>query len=409
MFEKSINAFLQATSATLAEVAVGKNRGTISNTLDRAIKDAQALSEHLQPVRRRIPGTFKALAVLTNSLDGLLQAIQSKDVNVTKFRALVKAVQGFGLKKFFDQVEQDSGLVAQIDRDAGGPATQHRTPETEEGSEPEADVSRLASKFKVKTGTAVVKIKPGKVVRPKPLTADDIDMPTQIEKNDRLAVIDAEKKAKRDEAYREREEQAFQKLHEVEAKKPKLPRKLSGPFALARHPIVPLLKNEFNLDTLIGVLKQHRIEAVKAGSYLTLENQTLLAIDTDYLKTNKIKQTAEQYAEHVVTVLNKKASNKFGLMSLRARSNPVNPAIKLFWIMALNRIPARMKPGNIQDWDLLRARQVDDVEAELDRIQTAQKESEQLEQRRKAQLLEERKKHAEALTQLRTARGNLRK
>ena len=234
-------------------------------------------------------------------------------------------------------------------------------------------------------------------------------MPTQSEKNDRLAVIDAEKKAKRDEAYREREEQAFQKLHEVEAKKPKLPRKLSGPFALARHPIVPLLKNEFNLDTLIGVLKQHRIEAVKAGSYLTLENQTLLAIDTDYLKTNKIKQTAEQYAEHVVTVLNKKASNKFGLMSLRARSNPVNPAIKLFWIMALNRIPARMKPGNIQDWDLLRARQVDDVEAELDRIQTAQKESEQLEQRRKAQLLEERKKHAEALTQLRTARGNLRK
>lgn len=68
-----------------------------------------------------------------------------------------------------------------------------------------------------------------------------------------------------------------------------------------------------------------------------------------------------------------------------------------------------MKPGNIQDWDLLRARQVDEVEAELDRIQTAQKESEQLEQRRKAQLLEERKKHAEALTQLRTARGNLRK
>lgn len=77
------------TSATLAEVAVIKT-STISNTLDRAIKDAQALSEHLQPVRRRIQDFQGALAVLTNSLDGLLQAIQS-NVNVTKFRALVKS------------------------------------------------------------------------------------------------------------------------------------------------------------------------------------------------------------------------------------------------------------------------------------------------------------------------------
>lgn len=402
MYAISLRAFLAATQAALDEASKGKNRAAITSVLARALQDAKDLAEKLQPVRRRIPSLYKALSVLTNSLDGLNQSIQSKDVNVTKFRALVKTVQGFGLTRFEDQLSQEANQVSQLDEESTPAATQAPGVAQEEDDSPAANVSRLADKFKVKVNKSplAIKLKPGKVQRPKPLTTDDIDMPTRVEVNDRLAVVDAEKKAKRDAAYREREEAAFQKLHDAEADRTKLPRKLSGPFALAKHPIVPLLKNEFNLDSLVTMLKQHRIDAVKAGSYLALNGQTLLAIDTAYLTAKKIKQKPEQYAEHVISVINGKASHKYGLMSLRYRSNPSNPAIKLFWVMQLNRVPPRLKPGNIQDWDLLTARQVDDVEAELQRINAASVESERLAQKRKDQLLEERLKHAAALNKM---------
>ncbi len=374
------------------DIQKSKNRGEITRALQALSVDLEQVVDLLKKDRRKVPTVSKTLDILSNSVDGLLNAIQDKSIRAVDFKQQARVVEQFGVAKFFASIDSDSDNIKKLDA-ATTPAEIFK-PAEDESSTVEIDTARLADKFKVVGPTTKIVI-PKKLQRPEPISSDDIDMPTRVELNDREAAKDDVRKAERNAKYREQEREEFELLHLKEAAKPKLPRKINGPFALAKYPVVPLLRNEFALDTLVTALKAARFDVHRTGSYLTLGNQDLLVIDSNYLKKMKNKRTPSVYAEHVMTVINAKSSRKMGLMSSMPRAVPEAPHLKLFWIMPLNRMPARMQPANIVKWDLLKTRDVEELEMELERVRNAEQATAEREAARREELRKQRAKAEE--------------
>lgn len=391
-YRNALNLFSQALDSGLKDMSTSVNRADTTKMTEALLGVAKNLLGKLEPVRRRIPQTYKSLNIACNALVDLHAAIQDRNVKAVVFRGSVAAARKIALVRFINAIEQESNTIDNLNSESEPAAKVEQEPT-------EVDTSVLSQKFKV---TSPIKLKSGtKPVRPKPLTTDDIDMPTRVELNQREADLDDIRRQKRQEEFRKREEQAFDELEKIDSGKPKLPSKVNGPFSLAYYPVIPVLKNEFAIDELVALLKARGVKSHSFGGYLTLDKQTLLVINTAWLKANKIKTKPELYAEQALERINSNTSKaaQLRLMSSKSRPNPENPELKLFWVMPERRVPQRLAPSKITDWDILRERDEDENNYDLDRLRKAEEASTQmLAQRKEAARLalkEEQRKHAE--------------
>lgn len=378
---KHLTLFNTLVNDSIEAAATGTNRTKIAEVLKSALSSAVALKEEMQPHSRRLPDLFKALKIIVNSLTGLHTAITSKTVKPPEFRTNVKTVKNFALDKWLDAYAAAATPLETLENDLAG---RMQSPEPAQDSDADTvDVTKLADKFKVREGALKI---PKKVVRPKLLTTADIDMPTNVEKNERAAAEEMKQRAAREARNLEKEEQSFRDLDALDSSKPKMPRKMNGAFMLTRYPIVPVLKNEYNMDALVSSLRQARFKVHKLGdAYITLDDQQLLAINMDWMKKQSIKQSVGDYAEHVVSVINNGGSTKLALMSSRSRPSHLNSSIRLFWVMPIKRMVDRMKPSAVQDWEPLQPRDEEDHETELRRMKNAAEQTAQIDRARNEQ------------------------
>lgn len=332
LVEKTITACSISTTATTVSTALATVAEESKRLADRIRKDTPR--EHLE-VRRQ-------LTVLANTFAGLSDGVSTRELSRKQLKASFANVTNIVVPAYQEawsvSIEKLEAFVSrsQLESDDEEPA------EDDEDAEDELEARRRRA---------------------------------------RIAKLES------------KEEQAIAEIHQLQGKLKKLPRHISEPFAIVRNPVVPIF-NRF-IPGRPQNFERRGIRAISIdGENTVLDDQVLLCIDTKFVAGHGLKLL--KYAELVVENINRQGSVKYGLMSDMHQANPNNPALAMFWLLALNKKFGGFQPGECDKWSLLTLQDKDVHQFEVNRLADQAEKSKQVDKNRVDRAAAQRKADKEA-------------
>ena len=340
------------------KVSLNSTQAVLSATLD-----------HLQTHPRVLSKTKKSISAIRNTLQGLQDGLESRDLSLKEFRSICSNIRS----KFVPQLESsvlDESIKAPKDSDdQDGEASAEFLPEQLQDLKEAATVAIGASMKEmlqvVRKQLAVVDNRAGNTPTQAPVDEDEEDGSAEGPKTSRQRYEDREKS------------EAEKHLKTLKVKRDNLPVTLKShgdkahAFTVVRLPLVPLFE-QWTM-TQEALLKRLNIPFLKLGGYAIFEEQIILviskaaaqAVNKDFKKTalkldpktgrmeipgkRMLDITREavpivDYAKVILDIINEQSSGStYSLVSDQFVANPRNADLLCFWVMGTAKVSALIK------------------------------------------------------------------
>ncbi len=268
----------------------------------------------------------KSISVVLNTVAGLADGVESRDITPKILRKVASEVQSKSLPVLIDcvneallQVEAKVGLV--------------------EAKEAVGEVVDKPKRFHDwrEALSAVTPVKRQAEAAEEDVEEDPEDYAERLRQERTQSRLD------------QRDHEKSLKVEGLKAKEENLPRKIDGGYAVIRFPVIPLFEKPLNFTTLFTSMG---FSVHELGGYTVLDNQTLLAIDKKAAANARLDPHA--YALKALEVVNSRTLKaKYSMVSEVPQTNPKNANIALYWIMLNSKLTHMISKTHPKSWHLL--------------------------------------------------------